>query len=52
MFLKVQYGLQTLSSAITHGVTLRWSAERPSALALMSVIFAEVHGVALDLRLV
>ena len=52
VFLKVQYGLQTLSSTITNGIALRWGAKRPSAFALMSVILPEVHSVTLDLRLI
>ena len=52
MFLEVQHGLQTLRSTIADGITLRWSTERPSALALMPVITPKVHSVALDLRLV
>jgi len=52
VFLKVQYGLQTLSNTITHGVILRWGSERPGTLALTSVILPEVRSVALDLRLV
>ena len=52
MLLEVQYRLETLSGTITNGVTLRWSAERPGAFALMSVILPKVHGIAFDLRLV
>ena len=52
MFLKVQYSLQTFSSTVTNSVTLCWSAERPSSLALMTVILSIVHGIAFDLRLI
>ena len=52
MFLKVQHGLETLGSTVANSVTLRWSAERPSAFALMSVILPKVHAVPFDLRLI
>ena len=52
VFLKVQYSLQALGSAVADGVTLRRGAERPSTLALVPVILSRVHGIAFNLRLI